>query len=120
MPRLSIIVPIFNAGKYVDDCLHHCLECIENQTYRNMEIVLVDDGSTDASGQLCDTYAEKDSRCRVIHQQNRGLWAARNTGQEAASLCKSIVQNTEGSYRHCSGIFFRKRDSSSLRSVIPG
>jgi len=55
----------------------------DNQTYRNLEIVLVDDGSTDASGDLCDEFAAKDPRAKVIHQENRGLWAVRNAGRKS-------------------------------------
>jgi len=78
---VSVIVPVYN----IEDYLPLCLSCIEMQTYRNMEIILVDDGSTDGSGSICDEYAAKDPRARVIHHpQNIGLWAARNTGQNAA------------------------------------
>lgn len=78
---ISVIVPIFN----VEDYLPRCLECIREQTYRHLEIILVDDGSTDGSGRICDEYAAKDPRARVIHQPNTGCWAARNTGQDAAT-----------------------------------
>lgn len=78
---VSVIVPVYN----IEDYLPQCLACLEMQTYRNLEIILVDDGSTDRTGQICDEYAAKDSRARVIHHpQNIGLWAARNTGQDAA------------------------------------
>ena len=77
---ISVIVPVYNIEKY----LPKCLECIESQTYRNLEIILVDDGSTDRSGVLCDEFVAKDSRARVIHQPNTGLWAARNIGQDNA------------------------------------
>jgi len=78
---VSIIVPIYN----IEDYLPRCLACIEMQTYRNLEIILVNDGSTDGSGRICDEFAAKDSRMRVIHHpENIGLWAARNTGQDAA------------------------------------
>lgn len=78
---ISVIVPVFNAEKY----LPRCLCCIESQTYSNLEIILVDDGSTDGSGPLCDHFAAKDSRAKVIHQKNQGPWAARNAGQDASS-----------------------------------
>lgn len=78
---VSVIVPVYNIEAY----LPHCLECIEAQTYKNLEIILVDDGSTDGSGRICDEYAAKDPRARVIHQPNTGLWAARNAGQDAAT-----------------------------------
>ena len=78
---VSVIVPVYNVEAY----LPHCLECIEAQTYKNLEIILVDDGSTDGSGRICDEYAAKDPRARVIHQPNTGCWAARNAGQDAAT-----------------------------------
>lgn len=78
---ISVIIPIFNSESY----LHHCLDSILNQSFRDLEIILVDDGSTDSSGTLCDDYARKDCRCHVIHQENKGQWAARNTGLDAAT-----------------------------------
>lgn len=77
---ISVVVPIFNAEAY----LPYCLRSIESQTYKNLEILLIDDGSTDGSGRLCDEYAARDSRVRVIHQENRKLWAARNRGLSEA------------------------------------
>lgn len=79
---ISVIVPVYN----IEDYLPRCLSCIEMQTYKNLEIILVDDGSTDGSGRICDDFAARDSRARAIHHpENKGLWAARNTGQDAAS-----------------------------------
>lgn len=77
---ISVIVPIYNIEKF----LPRCLQAISEQTYRNLEIILVDDGSTDRSGILCDEFAAKDSRAKVIHQPNTGLWAARNAGLDLA------------------------------------
>lgn len=73
---ISIIVPVFNGQNY----LHRCLESLINQSYQNIEIILVDDGSTDNSGKICDQYAISDKRIRAIHQKNRGPGAARNNG----------------------------------------
>lgn len=73
---VSIIVPIYNVEKY----LTRCLDSIVEQTYRNLEIILVDDGSTDNSGEICRQYAERDSRIRLFQQENRGQSAARNVG----------------------------------------
>lgn len=80
LPLISVVVPVFNVEKY----LPRCLEAIERQTYKNLEIILVDDGSTDQSGVLCDTFARRDTRTRVIHKSNEGLWSARNAGQRVA------------------------------------
>lgn len=73
---ISIIVPVYNAERY----LSRCLESIINQTYSYLEIILVDDGSNDASGRICARYAKQDARIKVIHQENRGAAAARNQG----------------------------------------
>lgn len=78
--RISVIVPVYNKKKY----LGACVDSILGQTYRNLELVLVDDASTDGSGALCDQYAAKDDRVRVIHRQNGGPTAACVTGMEQA------------------------------------
>ena len=77
---ISVIVPVYNASPY----LVECIESITNQTYSNLEILLINDGSTDISGGICDEYAKKDSRIIVFHQNNQGLSAARNKGIENA------------------------------------
>lgn len=79
-PLISIIVPIYNVEKY----LPKCVESIAHQTYRNLEIILVDDGSPDRCGEMCDQYAVKDSRIKVIHKQNGGLSDARNVAIDVA------------------------------------
>ena len=81
MELISVIVPVYNVESYIAECI----ESIQNQTYMNLEIILVNDGSTDASGDICDQYAAYDERIKVIHQENGGLSAARNTGIEAAN-----------------------------------
>lgn len=81
MPLVSVIVPVYKVEKY----LGKCIESILNQTYRDMEIILVDDGSPDKCGELCEEYAKKDCRILVIHKENGGLGDARNAGIEKAS-----------------------------------
>lgn len=73
---ISVIVPVYNVEKY----LNRCVDSILLQTYKNLEIILVDDGSTDSSGNICDEYAKKDNRIQVIHKVNGGLSSARNAG----------------------------------------
>lgn len=75
-PLISVVVPVYNTEKY----LAECLSSIIDQTYKNLEIVLIDDGSTDGSGKICDEYAKKDSRIVVVHQKNGGQSSARNKG----------------------------------------
>lgn len=77
---VSIVVPVYNAENY----LQMTVESIQHQTMTNWELILVDDGSTDRSGHICDSFADSDSRIRVIHTQNQGVSSARNTGIEAA------------------------------------
>lgn len=80
-PVLSVIVPIYNVEKYLDKCIHS----ISRQTYKNLEIILVDDGSTDSCGEICDVWRGMDSRIKVIHKKNNGLVSARQTGLQIAS-----------------------------------
>lgn len=75
---ISVIIPVYNVEKYLERCMYSVL----NQTYKNLEIILVDDGSPDASGKICDEYLEKDNRIKVIHKANGGLSSARNAGLE--------------------------------------
>lgn len=79
-PYISVIVPVYNVSQYIEKCL----ETLVNQSLNNIEIILVDDGSTDISGQICDNYAEKYDNIKVIHCENSGLGMARNKGLEIA------------------------------------
>ena len=81
MPLISVIVPVYKVEAYLD----RCVQSIVNQTYQNLEIILVDDGSPDHCPAMCDTWASKDDRIKVIHKRNGGLSDARNVGLEAAS-----------------------------------
>ena len=76
MELVTVVVPVYNVRPFLETCLDSLLQ----QTYPYLEILLIDDGSTDGSGDLCDHYARKDSRIQVIHQENGGLGAARNEG----------------------------------------
>lgn len=80
-PLISVIVPVYNVEPYLD----RCVNSLVSQTYKNLEIILVDDGSTDASPKMCDNWAEKDKRIRVIHKNNGGAADARNAGLDLAT-----------------------------------
>lgn len=75
-PKISVIVPVYNVEEY----LHRCVDSILAQTFTDFELLLIDDGSTDNSGRICDEYAEKDERVKVIHKENGGVSSARNVG----------------------------------------
>lgn len=79
-PKVSIIIPAYNIAPY----LERCLESVRNQTYKEIQIIIIDDGSTDQTGKIADSFAEKDKRFYVIHKENRGVSAARKTGLERA------------------------------------
>lgn len=87
-PKISVIVPVYNA----ENSLHRCLDSILNQTLQDLEVLLINDGSTDKSGSICDQYVEKDKRVRVFHKENGGVSSARNIG----------LKNMRGRYSiHC-------------------
>ena len=78
---ISVLIPVFNVERY----LSRCIESVIKQTYKNIEIILIDDGSKDKSGKICDKYAKKDDRIRVIHKENEGVSVARNLGMDSAN-----------------------------------
>lgn len=80
MCKLSVVVPVYNVADYLDQCVASILE----PRREDVEFVFVDDGSTDASGRMCDAYAERDARVRVVHQKNAGPSEARNRGEAEA------------------------------------
>lgn len=84
MPNISVVVPVYK----VENTLHYCVDSILSQTYNDFELILVDDGSPDNSGKICDDYAQKDSRVAVIHKENGGVSSARNVG----------INNSRGKY----------------------
>lgn len=77
---ISVIIPVYNVERY----LEQCIDSVLNQKYKNMEIILIDDGSTDRSGQMCDKYAKQDKRIKVIHKKNGGAASAKNAGLRVA------------------------------------
>lgn len=79
--KISVVVPVYNVAEY----LQQCVDSILNQTYSDLEVILIDDGSTDDSGVLCDAFARRDDRVKVTHQPNSGLARARNIGLSQAS-----------------------------------
>ena len=81
MPIVSVIVPVYK----VENVLHYCIDSILNQTYKDFELILVDDGSPDNSRKICDEYAQKDSRIKVVQKKNGGLSDARNAGMAVAT-----------------------------------
>ena len=94
MDKVSIVVPVYN----VEDCLSYCVDSLRQQTYKNIEIILVDDGSTDHSGEICDQHAQEDERIRVLHIENGGLSNARNTGVKEASTDWIIFVDSDDYY----------------------
>ena len=78
---ISVVVPVYNVEKYIDKCINSII----NQTYKNLEIILVDDGSPDNCGKICDEYAKKDNRIKVTHKENGGVSSARNIGIKNAT-----------------------------------
>lgn len=106
MKKISIIIPVYNVEKY----LNRCVDSVLKQTYKNLEIILVDDGSTDCSGKICDSIKEKDCRVNVIHKQNGGLSSARNAGLDVATgdfigFIDSDDWVTEDMYEYLLGLF---------------
>lgn len=115
---ISVVVPIYNVEKY----LTRCLEALLKQTYTNLEIILVDDGSKDGSSAICDEYAEKDSRIKVIHKENGGSSSARNAGIEAATgkyigFCDSDDYPEPDLYENLYNIFLTYKDVYMAQSM---
>ena len=96
MSMISVIVPVYKTEKFLSDCIKSIL----NQTYHDLEVILVNDGSPDSSGQICEEYAKKDSRIKVIHQENAGVASARNTGLNlAAGEYINLSSNVRGNVK---------------------
>lgn len=129
---VSIIVPVYNTENY----LGSCIESLLSQTYTSLQIILVDDGSTDGCGEICDAYARKDPRIQVIHQANGGVSSARNAGLDAArgryvcfvdsddhvlgTMAEEMVSAAEASACDlCVGGTFRMKTMKQIRSAYP-
>ena len=108
-PFISVIVPVYNVEVYLPRCINSLL----NQTYTDFELILVDDGSSDSSGAICDEYAVKDNRVRVIHQENKKLSGARNTGLDMAQgEWITIVDSDDWVHKEFLNVLASKADSS--------
>ena len=131
--KISVIVPVYNTEKY----LEKCVQSILNQTYKNLQIILVNDGSTDRSPEICDEFSEKDSRVTVVHKENGGLSSARNAGIDAATgdylgfvdsddfvspdMYELLVENIGSSDKEISNIMYVRYfdDGSEKPSIVP-
>ncbi|MGL5273831.1 MAG: glycosyltransferase family 2 protein, partial [Phocaeicola sp.] len=123
-PLISIIMPVYQAEKY----LHYSIPSVLQQTYSNIELILVNDGSTDQSASICDAFAAKDARIKVMHTTNNGQASARNRGIEIASgdflgfidnddelfpdMCERLVANIKRESADISGASFIQKDES--------
>ena len=111
MDLVSVIIPIYNVEAYLD----RCIASVANQTYSHLEIILVDDGSTDRSPQICDDWAKKDTRIRAMHQANGGVSAARNAGLQAA-CGEWIMQVDSDDYIACESVAWLLRAAEETDS----
>lgn len=115
MPMVSILVPVYNAEKTIDRCVNSIL----NQTYRDFELLLLDDGSADGSGHACDIYAEKDGRVRVLHKENSGVSDTRNQGIALArGAYVQFVDSDDWLAPEATGAFVRALEESGCDMVI--
>ena len=129
---VSVVVPIYNTELYLD----RCINSIVNQTYKNLEIILVDDGSPDKCPEICDEWAKKDERIKVIHKQNQGLGMARNTGIENATgnyicffdsddyVCKDLISSCIDVFEKyhpdmVSYGFYRIDKNNKIKTILP-
>lgn len=114
--KISVIVPVYNVDKYIK----RAVDSIINQTYSNIEIILVDDGSTDDSKHICDAYAESENRVRVIHQVNGGAACARNTGIEASNGSYIMFVDADDEVTHNSIEVLLKTALSTGAEIVTG
>lgn len=117
IPKISVIVPVYR----VEDYLPKCLDSILNQTFRDLEVILVDDGSPDRCGEICDEYKERDSRVRVIHKENGGLSSARNAGLDVArGEYAAFVDSDDTVTPDCYEVLLRCAEKNGVKLVCAG
>lgn len=114
MSSVSIIIPVYNVEEYLDKCV----ESVVNQSFRDIEVILVDDGSTDTSGSICDSWAEKDDRVKVIHNPNGGLAEARNCGTQIAKGEWLLYLDSDDWYEKANHIELLVNQADSLNSDV--
>lgn len=107
MELVSVIIPVYNS----ENCLQSCIESIQNQEHENIEIILIDDGSTDDSPIICDRCAEMDKRIKVIHQENKGVSSARNAGIEIARGKHIVFVDSDDTIEMTHLLLLEKEDS---------
>ena len=113
-PLISVIVPVYNSEKY----LHRCIDSILSQTHTDFELLLINDGSTDNSGIICDEYAAKDSRIRVFHKSNGGVSSARNLGLDhAKGKYISFVDSDDETYPNYLSVLFQNINKCDLSYI---
>ena len=116
MAKISVIIPVYGVEKY----LNRCVESVVNQTFQDLEIILVDDGSPDNCPQMCDEWASRDTRIRTVHRENGGLSCARNTGLSIASgeyvtFIDSDDWIAADTYEYCINFFNRYEDTDAIQ-----
>lgn len=117
METISIVVPVYNAKKTIN----RCIDSLIHQTYEKLEIILVDDGSTDGSGAICDEYVKQDQRIIVVHKQNAGVSAARNTGiQKATGSYLQFVDSDDYLEQNACEILVNAMEENKSQMVICG
>lgn len=112
-PKVSVIIPVYNVEKYIE----RCVDSVLNQTFQDYEVLLIDDGSTDNSGKICDKYSLKDSRIKVFHKENGGVSSARNLGIDSAKgewIC--FIDGDDWVKENYLRVFFKNK--VSLETII--
>lgn len=115
-PKISVIIPVYGVEKYLD----RCVESVVNQTYKDLEIILVDDGSPDNCPKMCDEWALRDVRIRTVHRENGGLSCARNTGLSVATGDYVTFVDSDDwialdTYEYCMGLFFQHDGADAVQ-----